>query len=81
MNSGEVGGSAVDSGGGKVADEVRRAMVVLVASLVAANSFRNSGEVRLDVLHSGDTPASNCGRPGDLRMGKTGQEELYNIRE
>jgi hypothetical protein len=32
-----------------------------------------------DVLHSGDTPASNCGRPGDLRMGKTGEKGLYNM--
>jgi hypothetical protein len=79
MNSGEVGGSAVDSGGGKVADEVQRAMVVLVVSSMAANSSRNGGEVRLDVLHSGDTPESNCGCPGDLRMGKTGEEGLYNM--
>jgi hypothetical protein len=60
VNSGEVGGSAVDSsglrrwtpavsGGGKVVDEVRHAIVVLVMSLVAANSSRNSGYGRMEL--------------------------------
>jgi hypothetical protein len=45
--------------GGKVADEVRRATVILVASSVAANSSRNDGYERMKLSNSGGTLASN----------------------
>jgi hypothetical protein len=53
--------------------------VVLVAILVAANSSRNGGYRSMELSNFGGTPASNCGCPGDLWMGKTGEEELYNM--
>jgi hypothetical protein len=73
MNSGDGGGSVVVPGGrsdglpgGGMVDRMRSAKVVPVASSVAANSSWNDGEVRLDILYSSDTLASNCGCSGAL---------------
>jgi hypothetical protein len=42
-----------------VADEVRRATVILVASSVAANFSWNDGYKRMELSNSGGTPVSN----------------------
>jgi hypothetical protein len=55
--------------------------VVLVMSLVAANSSRNSGYGRMELSNFDWTPASNCSRLGNLCMGKIGEKGRYSMRK
>jgi hypothetical protein len=76
------GGSAPTiSRRGEVDDDVQLLAAVTKVSSEISLSSHIDGDVRMEMKISGDTPARNYRRFGDLQMGKKGLERLCTARE